>query len=351
MEWLEEKYEIVVAAILVIIICACIWVYAHFDHVREVRAQQEISFEMPRPKTLMASFFDLIGREIDRQFVNPFVIPEAGKKSNSTAPSPLPPPSNRVAEALKKADDKKKKASMKVDVVDTGRKGGLSLTDDSISNSPVQVYEPAVRNVATKKEVAKEEVPADKSDRLSPDQWRALISAQPTQANVNKLIEAYQTRELDSGSFYQIVRDLWKNTKVESQTLGIYALKMTPSASSFSELVHSLEVTDTSLHASVNQALASYGSSSAFIPVLGVQIQSKDVPVALKAMEIVNTNISALKNQLAGKDQKSTDPEIVKLMAQWKAYVAMTANLKQVSGGADQQLSSIANSILAVLQG
>lgn len=351
MNWLEDKYEITVAAILVVIICACIWLFAHVQHVQEVRAEQEISFEMPRPKSLMTSLFDLVGREIDRQFVNPFARHLSQAPEGKSAPAPVAPP-NRVAQALKKsAADKKKKAQLNVDVVDTGRKGGLSASNYSNQNQ-VQTSEVvyAAPVFAKKETTTGNKGPEKQKDVLSPAQWRALMLAQPTQDNLLKMVSAYQDRELDSNSFYGIVRDLLKTNKAESQTLGLYALRVTPSYASFSELVHSSEVIDANLQTAANQAILSYGTGS-YIGVLGVAMAGKDITVALKAMEMVNTNITSLKASLNGKDQTSKDPEIQKLVVQWNSYKSLSATLKQLATGTDQQLAQLASTALAALQG
>lgn len=350
MNWLEDKYEMTVAAVTVVIICACVWLFAHFKHVQEIRVDKEISFEMPRPKAMMTSLFDLIGREIDRQFVNPFAKPVSTAAQGKAVPGPVAPPTSAADVMKKAAQQKKKKSSLSVDVVDTGRKGGLAPSNN-LSVSVVQ-NQPATfaAMVVPKKETTTSNNPANtkEKERLSPGQWRALILNQPSQENVLKLVSAYQERDLDSASFYAIIGDLLKTNKAEAQTVGIYALRVTPSATSFSTLIHANEVVDATLQASVNQAVLSYGSGS-YVGVLGVAIVSKDTVVAAKAMEMISANVTTLKSQLNGKDQTSKDPEIQKLVVQWSAYKSLAAALKQVAAGTDQQLAQQATAALTAL--
>ncbi len=66
-----------------------------------------------------------------------------------------------------------------------------------------------------------EQGPEEPKDKMSADQWIALLRAQPTKENVAKLIQAFSANEVDAATFYAIVTDLFRSNQPQTQSFGI----------------------------------------------------------------------------------------------------------------------------------
>ncbi len=224
----DRKLEIAMVGLAVIMVGALGHI---FKAPLKSALPQEFSFEMPRPKAFFASLFDLGGREVERNYKNPF---EKNKKTDAKAAKadgkgiPAPALVAQVKKAPTKKDEAKKDSKVSVNIVSEAKNEGLTA-DTSVSGDQSQKPQDRAR---TEVAAADKKAAAD-GTALTDDQWRALIRAQPSKENIDKLAQAYSNKEVSDSGFYAIVTDLLSHNQAESQKLGVYALSLSYSAKSF----------------------------------------------------------------------------------------------------------------------
>lgn len=301
---------------------------------------QDVVYEMPRPKSDLVGEFDLEGREIDRRYVNPFDKKKAQAADDAKKKDDAAKNAAKTAEAKKKTVIRKKKVD--VDVVDAANDGGLSG-----DQAPEATPQAAARVETAKNDAA----PADdqnNKDQRSPDQWKALLSGQPTKENMNKLVEALGKGEADEATFYEIIGSLLKSQKKDSHALAFYGLNSVPTAKSFAFVVQAESTLSADVKPTATQYLNSFAQPSR-LSALAQAMQGNDGPVAVKAAQVVSTGVQQLRS-----GQGSTNPREVRgelRSSSLEAYARFIPIFQRWAQSSNQTYQQIANSLLPQLQG
>jgi type IV secretory pathway protease TraF len=144
----------------------------------------------------------------------------------------------------------------------------------------------------------------EKTDKLSPGQWRSLIANEPTQANVTAMIKAYMAGDLDEASYLAIVGDLFASNKTESQAMGIYAVNYVYSPRAFTMVATSMDKLDATNKSQAQGYLMAYTKTNR-LNSLASALQSSDATVVAKAAQVV---IAGYEQAKSGGGSTSTDP-------------------------------------------
>ena len=333
MNWQDNKIEIGMVAMLVVLGLGL----SHLAGVGPTveRQDEDIVYEMPRPKAQAFLGFDLSGRSISRLFKNPFAKKEVKKQ---LAPK-LAPQAEDVARAqaaaqakvAKKKSATKKKPTVDVDVVEATPESIKSGFDNQGGYAPAYSYTKpaaAVENQQAKKDEKKK---SEDTEKLSPDQWMALVRAEPSADNITKLNQAFAEGQIDEVAYLKVLEDLLTSNSEEQQALALTAIEAVTSVKAFT-LVFTYETR--LLGANVAKATAylnSYGLNQRHSALLAV-MQTNDPTLVARATEI----LLAAKEQAGG----SADPSY---LSKFIAYY------QQIVRGSDPELASIGQSALSAL--
>lgn len=304
----------------------------------------DVVYEMPRPKrSFLAALFDLGGREISRQYINPFAKKKEEAKKTADAKKASPAAPKAVAQA-KTPEKKKEDPKKKVDVQVVGSRDEKVFGDDdgfwAQSGSNPQ------RNSAR----AEGKAPADTNAKntLSGSQWRALVLAQPTSENVAKLVAAYNNKEVDENTFYTIVADLFRNNKSETQALGLTAVKAVYSAKSFALTAQFYDQLTSDLQAQAHNYLLTYAVSGR-LPMLMSVLQSNDTEVVAAAAQVVLDGYQKAKEGVTpSADPRTSRGDVtINAVASYSKFVPI---FQQLSQSQDSVVAGLANSALSQIQ-
>lgn len=350
MDFRENKIELGIAVLAAVMIAGLFRVFGGMGADPRIDGK-EISYEMPRAKNDLSGDFGLDGREIDRQYVNPFgkknkstdtAAADAAKKAAEAAKAKQQQAARAAAEAAKKAAEAKKKAQTQVRVVDNNRQ---RMTSDPAANRDTQ---PVANDQMFRRTAGEPDAEKKKADTLSPDQWRALLLGQPSAANMAKLVAALQAGEVEAATFYMIVGELLESQNSERQAVALGGLSQVPTAQSFELVAEKMSLLPAELQTSASSFLNSYAFPNrmrALLPVLN----SQNPAVALMAAGIVRQGIEAAKNGTAptGTDpRQSRDQQQFATLSAWQMFIP---TFQRWISSDDASLHDPAQQILALL--
>lgn len=351
MNFRENKIELWIGALAAVMIVGLFQAFSgDGDEGAGVRGP-EVSYEMPRPKAELVGEFGLGDREIDRRYVNPFGKKKADDAKKAAAAGKQPPakapaarPGYGVGVAYVPAHP-----SASFNVVDKA-KSGLSGdgADESNRNGP-NADEPFANRTA-----AGEEDPVN-DGKLSPEQWRALLSANPTVENMKKLAEAFLKNEVDARTFYSIVEELVTYKQSASKrTVGFYGLWMVQTAKSFEFVTALLTPAPNQPSPLPDEAksvaegyLRGFASASRRNVLLQV-LRTGDRAGKVKAAQIVQYALQAGGHVDPRENGSSRNGENQASSASSK-WTGFTSIFQTWASGGDAELQGIASQVLSLL--
>lgn len=265
-----------------------------------VMTEKEMVYEMPRPKAFIQEL-DLSQRGIDRQvnfkggkaqLVN---VPVAG-----SVPGGKPPvtPIAKVDDKKKKKDDKtKKKPQFTASVVDTARNsgmgalGGIPSDLKTVDNNQANAggYVPPADSPAPAKAPGNQ----DDDNKVTAEQWKQVMSSHPSKQAAYELMKAFRKGQVDSATYYQIIKTLLDSQSKEKQDVAIYMLSADYSSKAFEMMVKKLSSADDSLKTKMTGMLQDYAQVQRFVG-LAKSLYSKDLEVVKYAVSVLDV---AIKNR------------------------------------------------------
>ncbi len=335
----DNKIEISIGALVVVLVAGLAHLFGNLHSPKS--ADKDFTYEMPRPKSFQGSDFDLSGREIDRKYINPFVKKSAQAKAEEAKKLEA-----KKAAANAKKDNKtaKKDETKKPEVTARVVAGNPEKKWDANNwNNSAQSYSAYNANEQTQ---ANED--QNKDDKMSPDQWRALILGQPTKANMDKLIAARNKGDVDSSTYYMIINDLLKSNKAENQTLGLYGAQVYGDAGAFVVVAQNQDHMDSTLQNKAEQFLMTYTQASRINNLASV-LSSTDTVVLMKATAVVVAGYQAARNgtNISQTDNRNGRGSSVSPVASYQKFIPLFQKLAQSS---DSTIAALANSALEQLR-
>lgn len=285
----DKKIEISMAGLGIIIVMGL--AHVNKTSLSPVQNEQDVVYEMPRPKvSFLSALFSLGDREVERKYVNPFE-----KKKAATAKEAKAQEQNKKIPPVvqsKKAAPKKISAlpaSKKVDVTvipateRTSLGGGDNWSAGNGNNLNNALAYSDNKQKANGAETGKVE---QQGDKMSGAQWRALILAEPTLENVQKMISAFRSGDLDSSSYYAIAEELFVDGRTERIEMAVALVKAAYTATSFTLAAQYVEQLPVEFQNDLNDFLASFAIASRFAALTGA-LQAKNPEVVEVALQVV----------------------------------------------------------------
>jgi hypothetical protein len=318
---------------------------------------ESLSYEMPRAKSEFA--FQLAGRSIERKRIGG--LSEKADEVQGTAQPAMtakavsqPDAKKKDAKQAKKDDKKKKnnsktaqnqKPQIKIDIQSGPDRYSQKLSDldkgESVANAVFTGRAPVAFNPVVN-DITEEE------DKLTAQQWRALLFAQPTTTNRDRFLAAYRSQHIDEAAFYQIVTELFTDTASDRSKAGFELLKSTPSVKSFSILLsHYQESTSEPMKLAIAGVLKTYSDVSRF-GILNQLLFAKEAAVVSAAQSLISQAISSYQNPqtISGRDSRRPGSTL-KNPAPLKNFLP---GLKRLVGSNSQTISQQAQNLIDTIQ-
>ena len=342
MDFASKKIEMAFGAAVVIFVGAMGWMFAGGSKGMADRFE-DLVYEMPRPKSLVASLFELGDRSISRDYKNPY---EKAKKQSQNKADKIETPK---AADQKKTIAQKPKNSVKpqalkkkfdVDVVQAANaKAAFSGASDSYAITGAAYS--ANQNVDKKTDTVNRE-------KLSGSQWRALMQADPSEDNLAKFLTAYSKGEVESSVYFQIVNDLLSNNRTEVQQLGVVALHANYSSQAFMTASQYYDVVDSSLQSKLHSYVQNY-ATTARLDILASVLSSSDSDSVALATQVVVEGYQAAKSGNA----LSSDPRSIRgdsVNGPISSYSKFVPIFRSLSSSSDSTVANLASAALSQIQ-
>lgn len=294
MDWRENKLEIGIVIGGFIAVVAMTKMFSSFGS-SKTSDGPEISYEMPRPKSDVIGDFGLDGRELEHRLVNPFKNKKSGTESVVAPPVPKPGGSNVAQNKVRRGKKKKEEAKAE----EKKPEHSLTVVEATPGSKVNPGLEGGARQVVLNRFSRPAAPPAQQQtiegERLSPDQWRALLTADPSPANMVRLLQALSRQEVDQGTFFSIVEDLSRSQNPQTQKVAIYGVTSYPSLRSFALLTQWETEMDSSHREQIQQGLMAY-TQTARLGILNQALQQNELSVSMRAAQLVLAGIQAAKS-------------------------------------------------------
>lgn len=311
-----------------------------------ISEQVDIIYEMPRPKnSILSVLFDLSDRIVTRKYVNPF----AKKKKENKKVAVVPAKALRApAKIVQKQSKETRKADIKSPKVDVQFVGANPQNPAAMDDTTIVPSGALVKTI--KAEAKVQNMPGEKKvkNALSGSQWRALVLAQPTTENVNRLVQAYKNKEVGDNIFYMIVADLFRDNKVETQKLGLLAVKSSYGVKSFSVTAQYFDQLAPEVQEMATQYLMSYAVTSR-LPVLMETLESSNATVVATATQVVIEGYQIAKNGIfPEQDPRAVRGDIVRNSS--SSYSRFLPIFQLLALSRDVLIAELANTALSQIQ-
>lgn len=348
MSFTDRKLEFAMFALVAVLVGGLGYLFK--TPVQAVLAGQDVVYEMPRPKSFLATLFGLglEDREISRNYVNPFdkKKKDAAKKAEDAKKTAAAAAKTaQKTAAAKKADDTKK-PKVEARVVGNDSQNGLSGSD--IAKGANGSVGGALPVAATGAGATSNE---DQKD-ITGDQWRSLLSSQPTKENVNKLLAAYMGGTVDASTFYQIVTDLLKNNKSDTQALGLYAVNYVYSGQSFAVVAVNYDQLTSENQSTAHTYLLGY-ATAARLAALTSALSSSTAEVVETALQVVISGYQSAKagsTTVTASDRSRGNSATSSNTVSDYTNTDLVKELKALAKSSDSSIASLASSALNQIQ-
>ena len=138
----------------------------------------------------------------------------------------------------------------------------------------------------------------NKKPKKTVEDWKQeLATATSPEAARNiivKFVAAFKNKEVEEIEFYMVVQTYLKSTDENQKGLGLYALRGTPSYTSYLLLVKQQSEFSPTLQKYIQETLMSYHHGG--LGTLQQALVSKDNQVITKTLEVLKTGVTSIKN-------------------------------------------------------
>lgn len=342
MSFTDKKLEMAIFATAAVFVAGLGYLFK--APVQNVLANADVTYEMPRPKSFLASLFDLGGRDVSRKYVNPFEKKKAEEAKKTAEAKKATEAAKAAAVAAKKADSKKadptKKPTVDVKVVQADPTKHIPFTD--IGNGGSGGVTVQMANNGNAKADSKT---GSNDKKVTAEQWRSLVLGQPTQTNVNKMVAAYMAGDLTDSEFYGITKELMHNSNAETQALGLSAVSSFYTTSAFTVVATNYSVLPTEVQTKADAYLLGYANTGR-LGILASALKSSSTDVVSMATQIVLKGYQAAKSSV-GSDGSSGGDVQVNAVSSYTRFVSIFQTLAQST---DSEIAGLANSALSQIQ-
>lgn len=349
MKWTEYKIEIGIAGVAALMILLFVFM-SHLMHRNQGGQQEDLTYEMARPKASFAPEFDLANREILRNFMNRLAKNTHGASVTGKSGRQVPPVVNAKTEKKKLtgSTDRKKNPEMTVAIVEADPSQDLADADPV---TPDYDYRGGEQSPMVQPKGGPKKKSSEKKAQNSDRDWKKLFMAEPNAKLMSEFVQAYYAKDVTDNLYYDVIKDLILSQNEGNQSLGVSGMKSVSSVRGFSEGTH-LSVTPevqkkAALDEAIHDYLLSYNQRSK-LPVLETTLKSRDPVVVLKSTQIISEGFAKVRSGETfgtGRDQRNFTPS-----STLSAYQKFIPTLDALRRSSDPSIASAADSLANQIQ-
>lgn len=321
-----------------------------------------LTVSMPRPIKEMILGFTLAGRTIKREIETTADTSAISKNENAKAN-----PGSATKAVIDKGQAAKRKAAaaraarlaqereFRARIVAESERYRRFLQDQELfKNSNARENSEELAGGKYKNKNANNVVQADETDnqdnKLDPAAWKSLVLAQPTTANVQKMIQAYLAGDLDAQTYYEIVDTLMKDNSEDKRKMGLWALTSTYHGTAFSMASNFMQEADTDTQKRLNDYMYSYNRAQS-LGILDQVLQSSDSVAANMAAQVITKAVESLKvGQQTVSGQRSGRQQTQGQALTLSSYQRFIPTLQLLATRTGSELSQWAQNLLSQLR-
>lgn len=351
MNWTGYKLEISIAGVTGLMIL----LFSLMSHLikggRGVQ-QEELLFEMARPKASFAPEFDLSNREILRNLVKSLAkttqnSPVVGKGGIQTPPPAAAKTANKKTATAKPL---KKRAEMTVAVVD-GDPARENPDSETFADAEDFDYRPREQKAAPLGNDGTKKKPIKKNAQNADKEWKKLFMTTPSEKLMVEFVHAYQAKEVTDNLYYEVLSDLIMSQNEGNQRLGVYGMTSVSSLRGFSEAAHWSFRPEVQKRATLDDSIQSYLLSynqTGKLAFLDAGLKSKEPEVVLRSTQVISegfARVRAGESFGTGRDQRN--PTVTSTLTSYGRFIPTLQGLR---GSADPAIASAAETLITQIQ-
>lgn len=264
--------------------------------------ESQINYKMGKAED-QAALYDLNGRQIDREYLSdePETVKareiakdkakaKADPKKAVAAKAAPPKFAPTTAKAKSEAEAAQKaKALAKQNELNNQKKS--ADTKEDVNSKNFMAAQPLAETNPANAEADQ----TKKADKKTFAQYRQEFYTAGTKEAVMNLVTAYKNSEITKEEFYQLQTEALSQKDPKFVGLALYALRLTPSAESFSLMAQYQPSASQTYQEYIQSGLVSYNQSQ-YISILQTVLKSKQKVTVMKALEIIKYGLTEIKS-------------------------------------------------------
>jgi len=250
-----------------------------------------------------AALYDLNGRQIHREYTSEEDMEL--NKERSVAKAQVDAKNNAKKENKKstppkfafteKAKTDAAKKAKEIELLKQMNSPKTSALDNQLEGTHVNTM--SNTQLIPQQNIAEQDLSLPKETELKKTfaQLRQEFYTLATKEVVVSIVSAYKKNEITKEDFYKLQTEALSQQDSKYVGLALYALRLTPSAESFSLLTQYQPTTTPAFQDYIQSALVAYNQSQN-LPILKVVLQAKQKIVVMKALDIIKYGLTEIKN-------------------------------------------------------
>lgn len=285
-----------------LLVVAMLFLFSHSLWPTSARRNLEdfLTISMPRPIKEMIMGFSLADRNVIRNLE--VVAQKASAKKTQKNPGnttkAMSDKGKKRAQDLKKAwaDYHARQRAFRMRIVQESERYRRSLSKNpSVISEQQPEYDPYSNNEFKEKESAPKATENDKDkETLDASAWKSLVLSQPSQENVQKMIQAFAKGQIDAQTYYEIVETLMKDNSEEKRRMGFWALTSSAHEQGFTLAAHLAADASSGYQSRLKDYLYGYNRNQT-LSILDQVLRGQDAVAASAAAQVIQQAITKLK--------------------------------------------------------
>ena len=368
---MENRNTTLIAAVLTVAIIMLLFSFTYTLKTTDGSTviDEALTVSMPRPVTEMLLGFSLEGRSIIREIEAavvgiPAIAKKADKKPTANATKaiadkgkkPTMTPAQAAAARLRTQLNEQRRKAFQARVIEQADRYRESLRLKAEERAYTDL-ENELGWLADQKTKTANNGNPDKDEEANPDkltaaEWKSLILAQPTEANVQKMIKAVNTGGIEVDTYLEISEALIKDNSQDKRRMGVWALTSIYRHEAFTSAAHLAAETD----ATTKKLLIDYMYNYNRAQTLGIfdhVLKASDTVAAAAAAEAISKaiqNIQSASNQNGSQRNGSRNSSGSVQQLTMSSYKRLIPTLQFVVAKNLNNLSQWAQTLISQLQ-
>lgn len=289
-----EKIIFSVGAVVLVTIVYGISGFKKSRYIDVKPQSNQINYQMGHAKS-KSTLYSLNGREMDYQSEGQSITQTAKASQIEPSKDKKQVATKQTAQKQQEQALKQKKLSKAAVKAQAQMKFTQRADQKNVNKKQNEAQEDKLNTsyAANSAQDKNSDIAPSESNKKSYEQWRSELFAAQNREVIQGLVSAYKKNEVSSDEFYKLVSEMLNSKDDKMIGLGIYALRATPSYSSYLLLVKLEGHVNSNYDSYIKETLMSYHKSG--LGVLKQALASGDQAVVQRTLEVVKSGLTYIK--------------------------------------------------------